>query len=64
ELFSIARDSSINNANLSPLVAAGLIYLAITVPMTYVVNAWEKRLREGRPTAKPKNPALTQEAVA
>ncbi|MGH3435651.1 MAG: amino acid ABC transporter permease [Sciscionella sp.] len=64
ELFSIARDSSINNANLSPLVAAGLIYLAITVPMTYAVNAWEKRLRQGRPTVKPKNPALTQEAVA
>lgn len=56
ELFSIARDDTINNANLSPLVAAGLVYLAITVPMTYAVNAWERRLREGpRQTPLPDN---------
>ncbi len=47
DLFSIAQDSAINNANLSPLTAAGLIYLALTVPMTYAVNAWERRLRLG-----------------
>ncbi|OYV53925.1 MAG: amino acid ABC transporter permease [Rhodospirillales bacterium 20-60-12] len=45
EIFSIAQDSAINNANLSPLTAAGLLYLALTVPMTYAVNAWERRLR-------------------
>lgn len=43
EIFSIAQDSAINNANLSPLMAAGLLYLAITVPLTYAVNAWERR---------------------
>ncbi|MFC0437803.1 amino acid ABC transporter permease [Kutzneria buriramensis] len=49
EMFAIAQDSSSNNASLSPLVAAGLLYLVITVPLTYVVNAWDRRMREGRP---------------
>ena len=43
EIFSIAQDSAINSANLSPLTAAGLLYLALTVPLTYAVNAWERR---------------------
>ncbi len=51
EIFSIAQDSSINNANLSPLTAAGLLYLALTVPMTYVVNSWDRRLRQGKAVA-------------
>ena len=45
EIFSIAQDAAINDANLSPLTAAGMVYLAITVPMTYAVNAWERRMR-------------------
>lgn len=45
EIFSIAQDAAINSANLSPLTAAGLIYLLLTVPLTYAVNAWERRLR-------------------
>lgn len=49
EMFAIAQDDASNVANLSPLVAAGLIYLAITVPMTYVINRWDTRMREGRP---------------
>ena len=48
EMFAIAQDAATLNASLSPLVAAGLLYLAITVPMTYAVNAWERRLRDGR----------------
>lgn len=44
ELFSIAQDAAINGANLSPLTAAGLFYLMLTVPMTYAVNAWERRM--------------------
>lgn len=44
EIFSIAQDAAINNANLSPLMAAGLLYLALTVPLTYAVNAWERRI--------------------
>ena len=54
EMFAIAQDTSSNNASLSPLVAAGLLYLVITVPLTYAVNAWDRRMREGRPvTALP-----------
>jgi polar amino acid transport system permease protein len=45
EMFAIAQDGAINNANLSPLTAAGLIYLALTIPTTYAVNAWDRRLR-------------------
>lgn len=52
EIFSIAQDWAINSANLSPLTAAGLLYLALTVPMTYGVNAWERRLRSGRREAR------------
>lgn len=47
ELFSIGHDGTINDANFSPLVAAGMVYLLITVPLTYLVNAWERRLRNG-----------------
>ncbi|EWM18350.1 amino acid ABC transporter permease [Kutzneria sp. 744] len=51
EMFAIAQDTSSNNASLSPLVAAGLFYLVITIPLTYAVNAWDRRMREGRPVS-------------
>lgn len=49
EMFAIAQDAAINNANLSPLTAAGLVYLALTIPTTYAVNAWDRRMRIGAP---------------
>ncbi|WP_018686681.1 amino acid ABC transporter permease [Actinokineospora enzanensis] len=49
DLFRIGQDAAANSGNLSPLVAAGLVYLAITVPLTHVVNHIDRRLREGRP---------------
>jgi polar amino acid transport system permease protein len=52
EMFAIAQDNAVLQANLSPLTAAGLIYLALTVPMSHLVNAWERRLREG-PRTRP-----------
>ncbi|MBV1703011.1 MAG: amino acid ABC transporter permease [Hyphomicrobiales bacterium] len=53
DIFSIAQDNSVNNANLSALTAAGLLYLALTVPLTHAVNAWERRMQRGsRPTPK------------
>lgn len=51
EMFAIAQDSAVNNASISPLVAAGVLYLALTIPLTYLVNAWDRRLRDGRPAA-------------
>ncbi|HQT39833.1 MAG TPA: ABC transporter permease subunit, partial [Acidocella sp.] len=52
DIFSIAQDNSINNANLSSLTAAGLLYLALTVPMTYAVAAWGARMQRGSQRGK------------
>src|SRR5438067_3669175 len=48
ELFRIGQDLAANTGNLSPLVAAGIFYLVITVPLTHLVNYIDKRLRTGR----------------
>jgi polar amino acid transport system permease protein len=64
EMFAIAQDTAINNASLSPLVAAGLLFLVITVPMTYAVNAWERRLRSGRPDKTTLEDEMTEQAMA
>jgi polar amino acid transport system permease protein len=47
ELFRIGEDASVTTGNLSPLVATGLCYLLLTVPLTHLVNHIDKRLREG-----------------
>lgn len=49
ELFRIGQDAAATNGNLSPLLLAGFFYLIITVPLTHLVNYFDKRLREGRP---------------
>lgn len=48
ELFQVGRDLNAQTGNLSPLVAAGLFYLALTVPLTHLVNFIDARLRRGR----------------
>ncbi|MEW2501957.1 amino acid ABC transporter permease [Amycolatopsis sp. CA-161197] len=48
ELFRIGQDLAANTGNLSPLVAAGAVYLVITVPLTHLVNYIDKRLQTGR----------------
>src|SRR5215212_10335377 len=50
ELFRIGQDYAANTGNESALLLAGLFYLALTVPLTHVVNAIDRRLREGRPS--------------
>jgi His/Glu/Gln/Arg/opine family amino acid ABC transporter permease subunit len=49
ELFSVGQDATVETGNLSPLVAAGIAYLLLTVPLTHFVNFLDVRLREGRP---------------
>ncbi|MFW0795459.1 ABC transporter substrate-binding protein/permease [Gordonia sp. CPCC 205515] len=49
ELFAVGRDLNAQTGNLSPLVAAGIMYLILTVPLTHLVNYIDKRLRTGRP---------------
>ena len=48
ELFRVGQDAAVLTGNLSPLVAAGLFYLAITVPLTHLVNYFDNRFRTGR----------------
>ncbi|MBB2903570.1 His/Glu/Gln/Arg/opine family amino acid ABC transporter permease subunit [Kineococcus radiotolerans] len=48
ELYRIGQDAAQQTGNLSPLVAAGIMYLIITVPLTYVVNWMDRRFKTGR----------------
>jgi len=61
ELFQVGRDLNAQTGNLSPLVAAGLFYLLLTVPLTHLVNYIDVRLRRGGSADKSDEPA---EAVA
>lgn len=63
ELFRIGEDASVSTGNLSPLLATGLCYLLLTVPLTHLVNYVDKRLREGRrPVVEPDEPSLADPA--
>ena len=63
ELFRVGEDDSVSTGNLSPLVATGLCYLLLTVPLTHLVNYIDKRLREGsRPRIEPDAPSLIDPA--
>jgi polar amino acid transport system permease protein len=58
ELFRIGQDDSMTTGNLSPLLATGLCYLLLTVPLTHLVNYIDRRLREGsRPAAAVQEPS-------
>ncbi len=48
ELTQFARDVMSENANASPLVAAAVMYLVITLPLTRVVAALERRQQRAR----------------
>jgi polar amino acid transport system substrate-binding protein len=61
ELFQVGRDLNAQTGNLSPLVAAGLFYLALTVPLTHLVNRIDDRLRRGKPPAEEEPVPATQE---
>ncbi|HEY7054472.1 MAG TPA: ABC transporter substrate-binding protein/permease [Mycobacterium sp.] len=57
ELFQVGRDLNAQTGNLSPLVAAGLFYLALTIPLTHLVNYIDDRLRQGRVPVASVDPA-------
>ncbi|WP_255506108.1 ABC transporter substrate-binding protein/permease [Mycolicibacterium sp. 018/SC-01/001] len=61
ELFQVGRDLNAQTGNLSPLVAAGLFYLALTIPLTHLVNFIDGRLRRGR-RPEEEDPLLTSTA--
>jgi polar amino acid transport system substrate-binding protein len=57
ELFQVGRDLNAQTGSLSPLVAAGVFYLILTIPLTHLVNFVDNRLRHGRATAgEPEDP--------
>jgi polar amino acid transport system substrate-binding protein len=53
ELFQVGRDLNAQTGSLSPLVAAGIFYLILTIPLTHLVNLIDVRLRRGRPSTRP-----------
>jgi len=53
ELFQVGRDLNAQTGNLSPLVAAGIFYLILTIPLTHLVNYIDTRLRRGRAAVEP-----------
>ncbi|MER7394928.1 amino acid ABC transporter permease [Streptomyces sp. NPDC000151] len=58
ELFRIGQDDAVTAGNLSPLLATGLCYLLLTVPLTHLVNSIDRRLREGsRPAVAAEEPS-------
>ena len=48
ELTKYGRDLSNSNANLTPLVVAGLCYLLITLPLTFLVRWMEAKQKKAR----------------
>lgn len=56
ELFQVGRDLNAQTGSLSPLVAAGIFYLMLTIPLTHLVNFVDNRLRHGRSPTEPENP--------
>ncbi|HEU4361035.1 MAG TPA: ABC transporter substrate-binding protein/permease [Mycobacterium sp.] len=67
ELFQVGRDFNAQTGSLSPLVAAGLLYLALTIPLTHLVNVVDARLRRGRPAEPEDNldlsPAMSSQEM-
>ena len=58
ELFQVGRDFNAQTGSLSPLVAAGLCYLILTIPLTHLVNFVDRRLRHGRAASEPELDAI------
>lgn len=51
ELYRVGQQIASQTGNMSGLVAAGVFYLLITIPLTRAVNFMDTRLREGKPGA-------------
>ena len=60
ELFRVGQDAAVLSGNLSPLVAAGLFYLVVTVPLTHLVNYFDNKFRTGRRRAAPPTSGLKE----
>ncbi len=65
ELLQVGRDLNAQTGNLSPLVAAGLFYLMLTIPLTHLVNDIDTRRRRGKKADpdEPLDPATTSQEM-
>jgi polar amino acid transport system permease protein len=61
DLYFIASTWEAQTYNSSSFTAAALVYLCITIPLTYAVNWLDRRLRNGR-SARPVPTELTAPA--
>jgi polar amino acid transport system permease protein len=59
ELFRIGQNVAQQTGNYSAVVAAGMCYLIITIPLTRLVNYMDRRLREGRQAQAEELPAAS-----
>jgi polar amino acid transport system permease protein len=48
ELTKFARDFMTENQNATPLTVVAIVYLIITLPLTWLVRRLEKRTSQGR----------------
>jgi polar amino acid transport system permease protein len=64
DLLRVGQNIAQQNANYTPVVAAGLCYLIITIPLTRVVNYMDRRLREGKAVAAVEMPTAAQQVSA
>lgn len=48
ELTKFGRDAMSTNANATPLIVAGIMYLIVTIPLTRLVSALERRQARAR----------------
>jgi polar amino acid transport system permease protein len=51
EIYRIGQDVAQRTGNMSALIAAGVMYLIITVPLTHLVNKLDRRLKDGKAQA-------------
>ncbi|MFI5610869.1 amino acid ABC transporter permease [Amycolatopsis sp. NPDC051903] len=64
ELYFIAQQAQAISYNSSSFVAAGLVYIVFTVPLTHLVNWFDRRLREGRrPTSGGTGPSAAPQPL-
>jgi polar amino acid transport system permease protein len=59
ELYFIAQQAQSITYNSSSFVAAGLVYIVFTVPLTHLVNWFDRRLREGKRPKAEDEPGMT-----
>lgn len=60
ELFRVGQNIGQQTGNFSPYIAAGLVYLMLTIPLTRLVNFMDRRLREGPDAPAEDLPAIAQ----